>query len=118
MASRLARIDSRIGPDDRKRLEDVAGQSLKSIEHGLIEAIDPDYQLAEAKAGSCRLEPDDAEMATAKAALFERAIQPLASNPALRELLVDVQRSFEQVIDEISIDEVTRAECAVDARAR
>jgi type I restriction enzyme R subunit len=31
---------------------------------------------------------------------------------------VNVQRSFDQVIDEISIDHVTRAEFAVDARAR
>lgn len=45
-------------------------------------------------------------------------MQPLAANPELRDHLVNVQRSFDQVIDEISIDTVTRAEFAVDARAR
>ena len=49
LASRLARIDSRIAPADRDKLEAVAGQSLKSIEHGLVEAIDPDRQLAAAQ---------------------------------------------------------------------
>ena len=50
--------------------------------------------------------------------LLAHAVQPIAANPELREQLVNVQRSFDQVIDEISIDQVTRAEFAVDARAR
>jgi type I restriction enzyme R subunit len=50
--------------------------------------------------------------------MFAEAVRPIAANPELREQLVNVQRSFDQVIDEISIDEITRAEFAVDARAR
>jgi len=50
--------------------------------------------------------------------MFEAAVMPLAANPELREQLVNVQRSFDQLVDEISIDRVTRAEFAVDARAR
>jgi type I restriction enzyme R subunit len=45
-------------------------------------------------------------------------VKPLAANAELRDALVGVQRSFDQVIDEISVDHVTRAEFAVDARAR
>ena len=118
LASRLARIDSRIGPADKAVLETLAGQSLKSIEHGLIEAIDPDRQLAAAQGTSGRAEPSEAEIAQAAADLLVQAVQPLAANPEFREHLVNVQRSFDQVIDEISIDKVTRAEFAVDARAR
>jgi type I restriction enzyme R subunit len=118
LASRLARIDSRIGPSQRTELEELAGQSLRSLEHGLIQAIDPDRQLAAAQLASGTPEPIDEEIAKAKATLLDEAVRPIAGNPELRELLVNVQRSFDQVIDEISIDRVTRAEFAVDARAR
>lgn len=118
LASRLARIGTRIGAPEQQRLEEVAGQPLDAIEHGLVDAIDPDRQLAEARRVSGTPEPSEPQRAAAKAALLEEAVAPLASNPQLREALVNVQRSFEQVIDEISIDEVTRAEFAVDARAR
>jgi type I restriction enzyme R subunit len=118
LASRLARIDTRITPTDRTQLEAVAGRSLKSIGHGLIEAIDPDRQLAAAQIATGRSEPGDADLDKAKAAMLAEAVRPIAANPELREQLVNVQRSFDQVIDEISVDEITRAEFAVDARAR
>ena len=118
LASRLARIDTRITPADREKLEAVAGRSLKSIGHGLIEAIDPDRQLASARTATGRSDPDDADLEHARAAMFAEAVRPIAANPDLRDQLVNVQRSFDQVIDEISIDEITRAEFAVDARAR
>ncbi|KAA0233123.1 MAG: DEAD/DEAH box helicase [Actinobacteria bacterium] len=118
LASRLARIDSRITPADREKLEALAGQSLKSIEHALIEAIDPDRQLTAAQIASGKSEPSDAEIEQTRKATFDEAVKPLAANAELRDALVNVQRSFDQVIDEVSIDRVTRAEFAVDARAR
>ncbi len=118
LASRLARIDGRISPTEREQLEVVAGQSLKSIEHGLVNAIDPDRQLAAAQATTGTPDPSEEALAAAKTELLEQAVQPIAANPEFREQLVNVQRSFDQVIDEISIDHVTRAEFAVDARAR
>ncbi|HXH56505.1 type I restriction-modification enzyme R subunit C-terminal domain-containing protein, partial [Iamia sp.] len=118
LASRLARIDSRIGTVDRERIEEAAGRSLASIEHGLIDAIDPDLQEAEARRAGGGAEPGEDDVARAKATLFAEALRPLAANPDLREQLVEVQRSFEQVIDELSVDTVTRAEFAVDATAR
>ncbi len=96
----------------------MAGQPLKSISHRLVEAIDPDRQLAAAQLATGRSEPTDAEVDKVRAAIFAEALRPIAANPELREQLVNVQRSFDQVIDEISIDEITRAEFAVDARAR
>ncbi|MGO8861259.1 MAG: type I restriction-modification enzyme R subunit C-terminal domain-containing protein [Acidimicrobiales bacterium] len=118
LASRLARIDSRIGPSDRAELEELAGQTLATIGHGLVGAIDPDRQLVSAQIASGASEPTDADIAKAKVTLFDEAVLPIAANPEFRERLINVQRSFDQVIDEISIDQVTRAEFAVDARAR
>jgi type I restriction enzyme R subunit len=118
LASRLARIDGRITPADRDALEALAGQSLKAIEHGLVDAIDPDRQRAAAQIASGNSEPTGAEIDQARKALFDEAVKPLASNAELRDALVNVQRSIDQMIDEISVDEVTRAEFSVDARAR
>ncbi len=118
LASRLARIDCRIGPDDRQHIGELAGESLDAIKHRLVDAIDPDRQLAEARKATGLPDPDEAATAVAKAALLEAAVQPLAANPALRDRLVDMQRTFEQVIDEISVDQVTTATFVVDAKAR
>ncbi|MBW3662685.1 MAG: DEAD/DEAH box helicase family protein [Actinobacteria bacterium] len=118
LASRLARIDARITAADRARLEETAGTSLDDIKHALVEAIDPDIQVAAAQRATGKDEPDADDVAVARTKLLEAAVQPLASNPSLREQLVHVQRSFEQVIDEVSTDTVTRAEFAVDAKAR
>jgi type I restriction enzyme R subunit len=118
LASRLARIDGRIGPEERARLEETAGQSLSSIEHALVDAIDPDRQLAQAQMATGSPEPSEEAVAAAKSALLEAAVMPLAANPELREQLVDVQRSFEQVIDDTSVDQVTTATFVVDAKDR
>jgi len=118
LASRLARIDARITATDRARLEETAGTSLDDIKGALVDAVDPDVQIAAAQHATGKDDPDADDIAAARSTLFEAAVQPLASNPALREQLVDVQRSFEQVIDEVSIDTVTRAEFSVDAKAR
>src|SRR5205823_12400058 len=72
----------------------------------------------EAQLATGEASPDEAAVASAKAALMQAAVMPLASNPTLRDRLVDVQRTFEQIIDEISIDEITTAEFVVDAKAR
>jgi type I restriction enzyme R subunit len=117
LASRLARIDARMSPDQRTRIEEAAGCSLSSLEHGLVDAIDPDRQVAEARRLSAQPEPDDAAIDRARTELFARALRPLA-RPELRDALVDVQASFDQVIDEINQDTVTRAEFVVDAADR
>ncbi len=118
LASRLARLDGRIGPVERRRLEETAGMPLAELNHRLVDAIDPDRQLAHARAVTGEADPADDAVAAVRRELLADAVQPLAANPELRQQLVDVQRSFDQVIDELSRDVVTRASFAVDAKAR
>jgi type I restriction enzyme R subunit len=118
LASRLARVNSRLAPPDRARLEDVAGETLAAIEHRLVDALDPDRWVDSARVATGARDPEDAAVADAKQALLSAALRPLATNVALRQQLVDVQRTFEQVIDDFSVDEVTTATFAVDANAR
>jgi type I restriction enzyme R subunit len=114
LASRIARLDARIAADDRAKVEAVARVSLNDLSHSLVEAIDPD--LAIERTGSDDPDPDLLERT--KHELLERALFPIASNPELCDVLENVQRSVEQVIDEISQDTITRADFVVDAESR
>src|SRR6266581_4218646 len=49
LASRLARLDRELSDDDRKLLQETAGQPLAQITSRIVEALDPDAQLEEAK---------------------------------------------------------------------
>ncbi|WP_020377912.1 DEAD/DEAH box helicase family protein [Candidatus Microthrix parvicella] len=118
LASRLARLDGRIAADDRERLEVIAETSLSDLAHQMVDAIDPDRQLAAAQMDSGDTEPDEAAVEATKNRMFEQALLPIASNPELCEELENVQRSVEQLIDEISKDTIVRADFVVDAESR
>ncbi|MEZ5380985.1 MAG: type I restriction-modification enzyme R subunit C-terminal domain-containing protein [Microthrixaceae bacterium] len=118
LASRLARLDGRIAADDRQRLEQIANASLNDLAHQMVDAIDPDRQLAEAQMSSGDAQPDEATIDATKKRMFGQALLPIASNPDLCDELENVQRSVEQMIDEISKDKVVRADFVVDAESR
>ncbi|MEO7964588.1 MAG: DEAD/DEAH box helicase family protein, partial [Gemmatimonadaceae bacterium] len=122
LASRLARLDRQLGRDERASVADAAGGlGLSEITHGIVEALDPDRQIGEAtalfgvRAGG---EPDDRQLLDARAALIRAAMAPLASNPQLRQRIVDLKRSKEQVIDNVSVDTLLGAALSQEARER
>jgi type I restriction enzyme, R subunit len=118
IASRLARLDRQLTQADREDVEELAGQPLVEITRALVEALDPDNQLARARAASATGEPTEAEIGEATKVMLTEAVQPLATNPPLRELLVEVRRSYEQAIDEASKDVVIEAGYSADAAER
>jgi len=69
----------------------------------LVQAIDPD--LIE-KAG------ENAPL------LMEEACRPLAANPKLRQLILDLKKSKEQTIDNVSQDEVLEAAYSAEAKEK
>ena len=113
IAGRLARLDRRLTTEDREELEAIAGATLREIARGLVEALDPDRQVE--SAGPAATEE---ELAAARKTLFDDAIAPLAHNPELRQRILDVRRSYEQLIDEVSADELVSAGYSVDATER
>jgi type I restriction enzyme R subunit len=119
LAARLSRLDRRLGKDDRERLEQLAGGiSLREIAGEIVSALDPDRQLEVAKTATGTAAPTVEEIAAASRSLLDAAVEPLASNPELREQIVEVRRSYEQAIDETSPDTVIEAGYSKDAADR
>jgi len=115
LASRLARLDQQLTDDERGELAGLAGQSLRSVTRGLVEAVDPDRQaaaLGDVPAGT-------PEAARVLDALVEKAVEPLAANAPLRERILEIRRSHDLYIDDVGADRLLRAEGVVDpSRAR
>lgn len=118
VASRLARLDKRISQADRAELEAVAGISLSDLSHQLVDAIDPDRHYAAAQAATGTVDPDAGQVAAARKQLVEAALQPIAGNSDLRSKLVEVRKSYEQVIDHVSKDRAISGEFSKDATDR
>lgn len=118
LAGRLARLEQQLPREDREVLAKLAGGVyLGDIAHGIVEALDPDNQIAAAKeAGGS--EEDEASMAQAANKLIADALKPLSSNPDLRGAILDARKSFEQTIDETSKDTVLVAEHSDEGREK
>ena len=118
IAARLARLDKHLTRDDRAMLTEIAdGADLGTIIRNLVNALDPDQQLAATRI-SGRSEDDPAAVAETAAAMIDQALQPLAANPELRNAILEVRKSYEQTIDETSKDEVLFAGHSAEARDR
>jgi type I restriction enzyme R subunit len=120
LAGRIARLDRRIGAPERAALSAVAGgKTLAEIAGGIVDALDPDNQLDRARAlgdVSPGGEPSAADLVRAAKEMLKAAVAPLASNPQLRERLVDAKKSVEQTVDHVSKDEVLDARYAPELR--
>jgi type I restriction enzyme R subunit len=119
LASRLARLEREFGPEEDRRVAEVAdGARLGDITAAIVEALDPDYRLDRARehyglaAGD---EPTDALWKAVTSDVLREAVKPLAANPALRTLLQDIKRQFEQIIDEVSLDVLLAAGHSAEA---
>ncbi len=87
LASRLARLDRHLSPQDRNAIEAQAGgMPLHDLVSGLVEATGPDAALEAAQAATG----------------MEEAARPFASNP-------DLHKSYMQTIEAVSTDTVIEA---------
>ncbi|WP_040338664.1 DEAD/DEAH box helicase family protein [Candidatus Blastococcus massiliensis] len=111
LASRLAALELQLTPAERAELDGVAGESVRAIVRVLVDAVDPDTQ-ARAAEGA-------ADPTAAVAELLEKAVEPLAGNPKLRERILELRTAHDRVIDEVSRDRLIDAHGVVDtSRAR
>jgi len=106
LASRLARLDKQCGEQERKKIAEVGdGADIGMISHEVVKALDPDEQISQARQDNglpADAEPTAEQVKVAAKKLMKAAVEPLATKPKLRKLLVEVKKSFEQIIDETS----------------
>ena len=108
LASRLARLDRQLNKDDQKIITELAGgQSLSAITRGLVDALDPDAGSTATPGceGSDTATPGCEMESTGRSA----CATVLATNPALRNKLIELKKSYEQTIDTVTKDEVLEA---------
>jgi type I restriction enzyme R subunit len=106
LASRLSALEHQLTPEERTELDSVAGGSVRKVVRHLVDAVDPDRQ-AEAIEGT---EDPDA----ARQQLIIDAVKPLASNPDLRSRILELRRTHDRVVDEVSADVLLDAYGMVD----
>ncbi|MBN2296868.1 MAG: DEAD/DEAH box helicase family protein [Pirellulales bacterium] len=114
LAARLTRLDRQLTADQQEEIAEAAGGTdLKELTATLLASIDPDNveQRAEEQSGP---EPTEDQTTKAEQELMTEALKPF-HNPRLRELVLNIQKSHEQVIDEVSQDELIAA--GFDAQA-
>ena len=113
LASRLAKLELQLTPAERDELDGIAGEPLKDVVRRLVAAVDRDVQAKAVEAA-----PGE-DPATVYQRLVDEAVRPVAANPMLRQRILDLRATHDQVIDEVSVDVLLDAHGVVDPdRAR
>ena len=109
IASRLVRLDQRMDDNQREIVEEASGgRTLCQISGDLLESIDPDKNLEKAKEKFGVEEPSDEQIAKVEKEAVSKALSTF-HKPQLREAILSVRRSLDQVIDEQTPDVLLKA---------
>jgi type I restriction enzyme R subunit len=113
LASRLARLSREITPAENVELAELAGVPLQSITQELVKIADPDTLAAILENGP---KDTNGKIDTKKALsnFIEEIIMPIASNPKLRQRLIEIRASHDLIFDEGNKDELLDARGVVD----
>ena len=114
LAARLARMARRMTAEDEKQVKDILGASIEQLTTNLVVSLKPDTHIERARQDLGVDQPTEAQIDTAAAKGIAEAVQPLY-DPKLRNLLLEIKKKNEQVIDTISIDEVLEAGFSAEA---
>ena len=122
LAGRLAKLDRESTPEERRTIrESAGGLSLTEMAGALVDAVDPDRQLAEARKqfeldGGTEPKPD--QLKKAIRALGKAAAAPLATNPDLRKKLLALHKTHEQIVDDVNTDDLLEDETGFSKEAK
>jgi len=108
----LAKLELQLTPAEREELDTVAGSPLKDVVRQLVAAVDQDVQ-AQAIATAPVVDGVVDAAATVQQ-LLDAAVRPLAANPALRQRILELRASHDQLIDEVSVDVLLDAHGVID----
>ncbi|MEO5799823.1 MAG: type I restriction-modification enzyme R subunit C-terminal domain-containing protein [Gemmatimonadales bacterium] len=122
LASRISRLDKEASAEQHARIAAVSGgRGLADLARMLVDALDGDRQDSRARERSglsAGEEPTPEQLTEAARLLAVEGAMPLAASPELRRTILELKAELEQVIDEVSQDEVIFAGASEDARLR
>lgn len=116
LASRLARIDRQLSPQQKQQLEACAGKPLSNIVHSLLNSQDQDSITNKAQRDNQLTDeetPTEAQLATAREQLADGACEVFTGQ--LVELVDNIRKANEQTIDTHNLDTLLQNEWAGDA---
>jgi type I restriction enzyme R subunit len=116
IAARFARLERRITKEDNAEIRKLAdGTGLKELTGGLVQSLDPDRHIEQAKAENPTVQaPTEVQIKKAAEKLVKDALKPLYS-PKVREKILEIYKKTEQTIDTVSTDEVKTAGFSAEA---
>ncbi len=116
LAGRLARLEAEIDGPARQEIAAVAGgQTLPEMINRLLDAVDPDKQVARAREMFQTDDPVEEQIQQAAVALQKEVCAPF-EDPTIRNKIIEIKKRNEQTIDTVSQDQVIFA--GYDAQAK
>jgi type I restriction enzyme R subunit len=122
LANRLIRLDKQINEKEKAAFSEQAnGHTISHVVKELLNVYDPDTMM-NLELGIRNENPDASPDAIHSSfqihhsALIEQAVA-VFNNPDLRNYIVDVRRKYDQLIDNINIDEITKIGWVKDVQA-
>ena len=104
---RLSRLNMKLSDDEKEEIENE-GQSLVEIQKTLLDGINQDKRVEKAKEQFKTAEPTQEQIITVSKQMIDDACKVFDS-AALRKTILDVKSRNEQIIDDVSIDELLEA---------
>ncbi|MCH7561644.1 MAG: hypothetical protein IIC67_09835, partial [Thaumarchaeota archaeon] len=106
---RLSRLNQKLSQDDKDEITDVNnGKSLVDIQKTLLDGIDPDKRVEKAKEQFHTEEPSNDQIRTVSKQMIDEACKVFDSTK-LRKTILDIKSKNEQIVDDVSIDELLEA---------
>lgn len=113
LASRLSRLSRELTAEENAELSNLAGKPIQEITQQLVKIADPDTLVAVVE--NAPLDSDGKkDTQKAMADFIEELITPLASNPQLRQRILEIRNSHDLIFDEGSKDILLDARGVVD----
>ena len=105
LANRLIRLNSRMSAGERKAFAETVGIPAGNLAGKLLGAFDDDVLTARAQTRFACATPTPEQLEQVRKAAINEAIEPF-HNPDVRDIIENIRRSHEQIMDEVNIDQV------------
>jgi len=115
LANRIIRLNNQMDSKDREAFKETVGAIPKVVAENLLNAYDEDFvtETAQERYGTETVTTE--QMAEVQKELLTNAVAPFAQ-AEVREYIENVRKSFEQVIDNVNIDELVFSGYASDQK--